>query len=217
MIKVIGLGAGGHAKVLLEILKVTQTYEVIGLLDIDSELWNRSILGVPILGDDHLLSELYTQGIRHAFIGLGTVGDSQPRTKLYEKVSQQGFKIIDTIHPSAIISPSVQMGEGLSIMAGTVVNSSVKLGNNVIINTGSIVEHDCIIADHVHVATSAKLAGNVRVGESTHIGIGATVLQGIEIGSNAIVGAGAVVVEDVPDQVIVVGVPARFLRRVGES
>jgi len=190
-------------------------YELVGLLDPKVELWGSEILGVPVLGSDDLLPHLYTQGIRHAFIGLGTVGDSRPRQRLYEYAVQQGLEIVQTIHPRAVIAPSVQIGYGATIMANAVINAAVRLGDNVIVNTGAIIEHDCIIGNHVHVATGARLASTVSVSDGAHIGMGASVRQCLHIGQNAIVGAGAVVVDDVPDNVVVAGVPARVLRRDG--
>jgi len=206
--KVIGLGAGGHAKVVIEILQLMENYELVGLLDPIQELWGAEVLGVPVLGADDLLTELYDQGVRWAFIGLGTVGNSQPRVNLYERICQQGFRLVQAIHPQAIISPSAQIGDGPTIMAGSVINAKAVLGNDVIINTGAIVEHDCLLGDHVHIATGAQLAGGVKVGDCTHIGMGASIRQGITIGSSVVVGAGAVVVKDVAPNSIVAGVPA---------
>ena len=216
MKQVIGLGAGGHAKVVAEILKLSGDYEVVGLLDPRQELWNTEVLGIPVMGDDTLLPELYNRGIHCAFIGLGTVGDTQPRRRLYEKVCQQGFQVVPAIHPRAVVAPSVKIGNGPTIMAGVVVNADAQLGDNVIINTGVIVEHDCVVGSHVHIATGAQLASTVHVGEGTHVGLGASIRQRIRIGRNAIIGAGAVVVDDVPDNVVVVGMPAQVLKKEWE-
>ena len=210
--RVIGLGAGGHAKVVIEILRLIGGYEFVGLLDPKQDIWGTEVLGVSVLGDDSLLPELYDQGVRYAFIGLGSVGDTRPRGQLYEKACHQGFQIVQAIHPQAIIAPSVEIGHGPTIMAGAVINAAARLGDNVIVNTGAIIEHDCIIGDHVHIATGARLASTVRVGKGAHVGVGASVRQCICIGRDAIVGAGAVVVNDVPDNVVVAGVPARILK-----
>lgn len=212
MIRVVGVGAGGHARVVIEILRLMGGYELTGLLDRKQQLWHTEVLGVRVLGDDSLLAELYNQGVHHAFIGLGTVGDTRPRRWLYEMTRQQGFRIVQAIHPHAVIAPSVEIGDGPTIMAGAVISAAARLGDNVIVNTGAIVEHDCIVGDHVHIATGAQLASTVHVGEGAHIGLGASIRQCIRIGRNAIVGAGAVVVDDVPDDVVIVGVPARILR-----
>ena len=212
MIEVIGLGAGGHARVVIEILRSMKNYEIVGLLDPKSELWQTSVLEVPVLGDDDLLSDLHNQGVCHAFIGVGMLGNAQLRRRLYNKARRQGFNIVSAIHPRAIVSPSTEIGQGITIMPGAIINADVKIGENVIINTGAIIEHDCEIASHVHVATGARLAGTVRVDDGAFIGAGAVIKQSVSIGKHAVVGAGAVVIEDVPDNVVVVGVPAKARR-----
>ena len=213
MKQVVALGAGGHAKVVLEILRLMGGYELVGLLDPKQELWNSEVLGIPVLGNDDLLPKLYKDGVRYAFVGLGTVGDTQARRQLYEKARAQGFEVVQAIHPQAMLSPSVKIGHGPTVMAGAVINAASRLGNNVIVNTGAIVEHDCLIGDHVHIATGARLASTVHVGKEAFIGVGASIRQCIHIGRNAIVGAGAVVIRDVPSGVTVVGCPARILQR----
>ncbi len=215
MVRVIGLGAGGHAKVVIEALRPAGSYELLGLLDANRELWGTEVLGVPVLGGDDLLGRLYAEGVRHAFIGVGAAAETASRRRLYEATSRRGFRIISVIHPQAIIGPSVQLGDGPTILAGAVINAASRVGDNVIVNTGAIVEHDCVLGDHVHIATGARLAGGVTVGEGTHIGLGACVRQGIRVGREAIVGSGAVVVDDVVDGVVVTGVPARILKSAG--
>jgi sugar O-acyltransferase (sialic acid O-acetyltransferase NeuD family) len=210
MTPVVGFGAGGHAKVVIEIIRCLPEFEIVGLLETRKELWQTNVLGVEVLGDDSLMSELKSRGITHAFIGVGTVGDARPRRQLYEKVTEFGFQLVPAIHPAAVVSTSAKIGSGPTIMAGAVVNANAMLGNNVIVNTGAIVEHDCSIGDHAHIATGARLAGGVQVGPSAHIGLGALIRQGIRIGRKAIVGAGAVVVKDVPDGTTVFGVPAEI-------
>ena len=213
MIPVVGLGAGGHAQVVIETLRLVGEYDVVRLLDIKRERWDTTLMDIPVNGDETLLPELFARGLRHIFIGVGTVGDTSTRKRLYLHARSLGFTVVNAIHPDAVISPSARVGGGATIMAGTVINSCARLGENVIVNTGAIVEHHCVVADHVHIATGARMASTVRVGEGSHIGIGASVRQCISIGSNSIVGAGSVVVADVPDGVTVVGVPARILRR----
>lgn len=212
MDRVIGLGAGGHAKVVMDILRLTNSYELFGLLDIRQDLWGVEVSGVPVLGDDTCLRELHERGIRHAFIGLGHTGNAGPRTQLYEKAHAHGFQLVPALHPDAVVASSVEMGEGPTVMAGAIINADARLGDNVIVNTGAIVEHDCVIDDHAHVATGSRLASSVHVEEGALVGVGASVRQLIRIGRNAIVGAGAAVVEDVSDDVVVAGVPARIMR-----
>ncbi len=210
MTPVVGFGAGGHAKVVIEIIRCLPEFEIVGLLASDAELKGTKVLGIEVLGDDSLMAELKGRGVQHAFLGVGSVGDATPRRQLYEKATGFGFELVRAIHPAAVVSASATIGAGPAIMAGAVINANAVIGKNVIVNTGAIVEHDCIVGDHCHVATGARLAGGVHVGAGAHIGLGAMVRQEIRIGEGAIVGAGAVVVRDVPSGTTVVGVPARI-------
>lgn len=210
-IKVIGLGAGGHAKALIEILLLEERYVLHGLLDINSNLHGKKVLEIPVLGSDALLPRLKDEGISHFFVGLGSVGDTNPRRRLFDLASKNKMKAVDIIHPNAVISPSAVCGEGVTVIACAVINADAELGKNVIVNTGAVVEHDCKIGNHVHIATGALLASGVKVGDGSHIGAGAVVKQGISVGSGAVIGAGSVVVKDVPPDTTVTGVPAKPL------
>jgi sugar O-acyltransferase (sialic acid O-acetyltransferase NeuD family) len=210
---VIGLGAGGHAKVVIEILRLMGEFEIVGLLDRRVELHGSTMLGIPVTGDDTQLQAYYEKNVRHAFIGVGGVGNTQPRRLLYEEARGNGFEVVSAVHPGAWVSEFAKIGHGATVMAGAIINTGARLGDNVVVNTGAIIEHDCEIGDHVHIASGACLAGTVLVNAGAHIGLGARVKQNITIGSNAIVGAGAVIVKDVPEGVTVIGVPARVMEQ----
>jgi sugar O-acyltransferase (sialic acid O-acetyltransferase NeuD family) len=212
-VRVVGLGAGGHAAVMIETLRAAGGYEIVALTDPREELWGTTLLGVRVVGGDDELAQ-YHQAVSHAFIGLGGASDTSARRRLFELATARGFDLVRVVHPTAILSPSARLGSGAALLASAVVNANAEVGSNALVNTGAIVEHDCSIADHVHIATGARLASGVRVETGAHVGAGATVLQGRTIGANAIVGAGAVVTRDVDPGTVVAGVPARLLRRV---
>lgn len=197
--RIVGMGAGGHAKVLLDAVLAAGEHEVIGLLAREGT----AVLGIPVLGGDDLLPSL---GVAGAFLG---VGDLPVRRRLCERVRELELTLISVLHPRATLARSARFGPGLALLAQAVINPDAQLGMNVIVNTGAIVEHDCQVGDHVHVAPRALLCGGVRVGENTHVGAGAVVREGITLGRDVVVGAGAVVVRDVPDGQLVVGIPAR--------
>ncbi len=207
------LGGGGHAAVLIESLRASGTDIALAILDRDPVSWGKEVLGVPVLGGDDLLPSLCDRGADCFIVGLGTTGTGHLRRQLFDYGRSVGLEPLSVFHPSAVISPSAVLGRGCQVLAGAIVHTRAVLGNNVLINSGAIVEHDCTIGDDVHVATGAKLAGGITVGERSMIGLGAAVRQGLRIGKNAIVGAGAVVVSDVPDDVVVAGVPSRILRK----
>ena len=208
----IGLGAGGHAKVVIEAAREARACELVGLLDPAPELRNASVLGIPVLGGDERLVGLVAGGVRRFFLGVGSAGDTRRRRELYELARRSGMEPVSVVHPRAVVSPSATVGPGATVLAGAVINADAVLGENVIVNTGAIIEHDVVVGDHSHVATGARVTGGVRVGVGVHIGAGATVRQGLTIGDHAVVGAGAVVVKDVPARAVVAGVPARRLR-----
>lgn len=213
MIPVIGLGAGGHAKVVIDILQLMGGFDIRGLLDPRRDAAVDE-LDVPVLGDDSLLPALVAQGVRSAFLGVGGTNGTDRRRAIYDAARRLGVEFVAAIHPRSVIARSAELGAGPTIMAGAIVNAGARVGNNVIVNSGAIVEHDCVLGDHVHIATGARLGGGVRVEVSAHIGIGATVLQGVNVGAGSFVGAGAVVLRDVPARTVVVGVPARPLRHL---
>lgn len=208
------LGAGGHARVLIDCIRANGVAQIHGILDPSRERWGQSMLDVPILGGDELLAQVAAEGVKYFVVGLGSTGNSDPRQRLFRMGLSQGLQPLTIIHPTCIHSSLAVIGAGSQLLAGSIVNAGAVIGKNVIINTGAIVEHDCQVEDHVHVATGARLAGTVHVGLGAHIGIGAAVRQGITIGEAAVVGAGAAVVEDVAPGTVVVGVPARVLRSV---
>ena len=129
--KVVGLRAGGHAKVLIEIVQAMGTTEITGLLDADPELWKSKQLGIIVLGSDELLPKLFVDGIRTVFVGVGRTDESKLRRHLFAKAQHLGFVVIPCIHPGAVISPSATFGEGPNVMAGAVVNSAARTGANV--------------------------------------------------------------------------------------
>lgn len=210
--KIVLLGGSGHAKVLIDLIRTNNKYEIIGVLDSQLKA-DSTVSETPVLGGDELLSGLYKKGIKNACIGVGSIKDNGKRKMLYEKVKQLGFYVPALIHPRTVVSKNVQIGDGVQIMAGTIVQTGCSIEENTIVNTGAIIEHDCNIGKHVHICPGTVISGGCIFGDSVFIGAGATVIQGIKIGSNSIVAAGAVVVENVPDNTKVMGVPARIVNK----
>ena len=207
------LGGGGHARVVIDALRVSGAAIPHAVLDRNPGLWGKDVDGVPVLGADDLLAQLAGQGITWFVMGLGGVGDNSPRQRLFELGLRHGLQPLTVRHPSAVCSTSATIGAGSTLAPLAVVNAGATVGRNVIVNSGAIVEHDCQVDDHAHIATGAQPASTVRVGAGAHIGAGSTVLQCLTIGAGAIVGAGAVVVADVHPGAVVIGVPAREHRR----
>ena len=210
--KVVCLGAGGHAKVVLEALSLDTAVDVIGVLDADPGAAGREIRGIPVLGGDDLLESLRREGVEAFAMGVGSRADTFARQRLFERAAASGLRPLTVVHTRAIVAASARIAPGAVVLAGAIVGVDVQLSTNALINTGSIVDHDVVVGAHAHVATGARVAGHVVIGDGAHIGVGATIRQGQRIGRDAIVGAGAVVVDDVRPGVVVVGIPARELR-----
>jgi sugar O-acyltransferase (sialic acid O-acetyltransferase NeuD family) len=207
---ILGLGAGTHAKSVLEAIRSAGEFQVKGLVEEDPAKAGGELLGFPISGPD-ALEQLQSDGIGHAFAGVGGIGDSSARRNVFERLLAQGFELPPIVHASATVSPWARVGRGVQVLAGAIVNADAEIGENVIVNTGALVEHDCRVEAHAHLAPGVRLAGLATVGEGAHVGIGAVVIEGVRIGAGALVAAGAVVIRDVPDGARVAGVPARPL------
>jgi UDP-perosamine 4-acetyltransferase len=204
--RLIIVGAGDHAKVVLELAWATEQFQVEGLLDPTSEAPN--LLGCPILGNDELLPILFAQGITLAAVA---VGENNLRQRLCHKALSFGFRLPSLIHPSAVVSPSASIGQGVVVMAGALIGSLAKIGDFAIINSGAIVEHDNRIGNSAHIAPGVALAGRVSIGERTLIGVGSSIMPQISIGNGCTIGAGSTVIRSFADDVLAAGNPAHLL------
>ena len=197
--KIVLYGAGGHAKVILDILEA-QGKTVGAVVDDNPNL--TEFMGKEVL-----------HGVNDTSPIIVSIGINGIRRKVVEKLAPA--TVFETaIHPSAIVSPHATIAEGTVVMQGAIVQSCVQVGKHSIINTGASVDHDCVLGDFVHVSPHATLCGNVSVGEGTWIGAGAVVIPGIRIGKNCIIGAGSVVVKDLPDGVKAYGNPCKIVEKL---
>lgn len=208
MDRIILIGGGGHARVLINLIKTTGQYEIAGILDSLLEV-GTSVSGISVLGNDSLLPQLYDKGIKNACIAVGSVKDNSKRKMLYEKAKKLGFFLPALLHPKAIKSEESNIAEGVQIMAGGVIQTNTFIDENTIINTGAVIEHDCVIGKHIHISPGAIISGGCKIYDGAFIGTGATIIQGCKIGRDSIVAAGAVVIGDVPDGKTVMGIPAK--------
>jgi len=208
------VGAGGHGRVVLDILRSGGHYHIAGFLDSNRRLHGRRMDGLPVLGDMTCLPALWNRGVRRAVVA---IGDNGVRRAFALRLDSAGFELVNAIHPSAHLARNVNLGTNVVIAAGALVCAHCQIGDSVILNTGCIVDHESMIGTAVHVCPGAKLAGRVTVESGAFVGIGATVLQGVRIGCEAVVGAGAVVIRDVPPMTTVVGVPARVIRPLSQG
>lgn len=204
--RIVLVGGGGHAKVIIDAVRGSKDFGIYGIIDPALKI-RTSVLGIQVKGPDDILPQIFRNGIKCAFIGIGSVGNCSVRKKIYTMLKGIGFKLPYIVHPKAIVAEGVSIEEGAFVAAGAVINPGVKIGKNVIINTSSSVDHDCAIGDFVHIAPGAILSGGVKVGDEAHIGTGANIIQGITIGKKAFIGAGSIITSDVAKERRVYGQP----------
>ncbi len=196
-------GAGGHAKTIMDMVKQIGEYAIAGILDDDSRLTGKSVLGIPVLGTRALLSALAGQGVKLAANGVGGILDIGIRVKVFELLESAGFAFPALIHPRATVEPSAKVEEGVQVFANAYVGTDAVLEPKCMVNTNAVVSHDCVIGAYTHIAPGALLAGHVHIGERTLVGMGVTTSIGVQIGSGVRIGNGAILLADVPDRTII--------------
>jgi UDP-perosamine 4-acetyltransferase len=190
------LGGGGHARVVIEMLRLLGA-QVLGVIDPNPAVADRLPAQVRYLGAR--LGSVKSSDCDVA-IGIGSidVGEANPRPRLFDEAKAAGFAVRSLCHPAAVLATDTVLGEGSQVMAGAILQPGVVLGVNCIVNTGASLDHDCRVAGHVHIAPGAVLSGGVTIEEGAHIGTGAVIIQGVRIAAGAMIPAGAVVTRDVP-------------------
>ena len=206
---VIIMGAGGHSKVIADIIVKSQD-NVLGFLD-DNIPINTVIIKekkLKVLGKIEDSIKIKEQNNDIEFV-IG-IGNNKTRKDIAENYPDLNY--YTAIHPSSQIALDVKIEDGTVIMANACINTSTTIGKHCIINTGAIIEHDNIIEDYVHISPNATLCGTVKIGELTHIGAGSTIKNNTKICSNCIIGAGAVVVKNIEEEGTYVGVPVKKIK-----
>lgn len=193
--KVIVIGAGGHGRVIADIIKLSGDV-VLGFVDDKdpNDFSNITILGKLKDIDQYKQEASFIVGI----------GDNQTRRKIIESMNVDWYT---AIHPTAVIASDVEIGKCTVVMANAVINTGSKIGRGVIVNTAATVDHDCMIANYVHISPGVHLGGTVNIGPETWIGIGAIVSNNINICEGCIVGAGSLVIRDILQNGIYFGCP----------
>ena len=191
------IGAGGHARVVL-------STRIGGVFDDNAEKWGTEIAGAAVIGSPRGVGE------RERGRAVIAIGDNRGRRKMAQRLA--GWEWVTVVHPHAWVHPEVALGEGTVVFAGAVIQPDCRIGDHCIVNTSASIDHDGCLGDFTHLAPGVHLAGEVTVGEGALMGIGSVALPGRTVGPWAVVGAGSVVVQDIPEEAVVAGNPARALR-----
>jgi sugar O-acyltransferase (sialic acid O-acetyltransferase NeuD family) len=210
--RILVVGAGGHARSVLDVIRSEGRYQVAGLID-GSKPKATPILGSQVLGQESDLSLIcLEQGTRR---GIVAIGDNWQRRAVMERLRAllPAFEFVSPVHPSATVAGDVAIGPGTVIMPGAVIGSGSRIGEGCIVNTLSCLDHDGLMEDYASLAPGAVTGGRVHLGTCAAVGLGARVVHNLAIGAHAVVGAGALVIEDVPPEVVAFGAPAQVIRR----
>jgi sugar O-acyltransferase (sialic acid O-acetyltransferase NeuD family) len=202
------LGAGGHAKVLLSLLRAAGL-QLVGVCDPRFDGGSeRQWRGVPILGGDAALASLDPARV-HLVNAVGQVVGKVARRELFEQMRVRGFRFATLVHPCAVVDETASLAEGVQVMAGAVIQADARIGENSIVNTCASIDHDCVVAANVHVAPGVTICGGARIGDEAFIGTGATVLPGVVVGPRAVLGAGTTLTRDLAAGRMLLGAAAR--------
>jgi sugar O-acyltransferase (sialic acid O-acetyltransferase NeuD family) len=213
--KIVLWGATGQAKVLWELFEHSQD-QVIAIFENNRQITQLSpAKQVPIYYEKSGFLEWKSvaQPGQNQIYGLAAIGGSngRDRVELQNFMLMHGVLPITAIHPTAFIARDATLGACCQILPHATICAEAVLGDACIINSSATVEHECILHMGVHIGPGAKLAGLVEIDEYSFVGTGAIILPRIKVGKNVIVGAGAVVTKNIPDNVTVIGNPARPL------
>jgi sugar O-acyltransferase (sialic acid O-acetyltransferase NeuD family) len=209
--KVFVYGSGGHGKVLADMLLTARVAGFAGFVDDDEKAKGKSMLGFRVLGNGAWLKE--QAAVADVEVVLG-IGDNSARRVIAERCRAWGAALRTTLHPSAVVARSARLGSGTVVMAHATINPDADLAEGAIVNTGAVVEHDVRAGAFSHLSPNSTMGGAAQIGELSLLGTGGVILPGITVGARCIVGAGAVVVENLPDNVVATGVPAKITRHI---
>lgn len=212
MRKVAVVGAGMQGSVIADLLLAMQKSDPdlipVGYLDDNPALKGKEILGLPVLGG---LDEMEPGSYDGLVISIGNI---ETRKKVFDRLSSRGEKFVNAIHPSAQLGRNVEFGAGTVIVACTTINPLVRIGENVMVGSNVVISHDSVIGSHSFITMGSLIGGACRIGEGCWIGMGARILPECQVGRGTIVGAGAVVCEDLPENVLAVGIPAKIKKEL---
>lgn len=215
MKKLIILGTGGNcldiydAALAINRQAGCTVYECLGLLDDRRELHGQEISGLRVLGG---LADAARFPEAVFVNGIGSPTSFWRKADILRGTGLPLERFETIVHPQASVSSLAKLGRGVVVLPGATVAACAEIGDHVMLLQGAIISHHCRMGDYGCVASGACISGNVEVAPLSYIGANASVRGGVKIGTRSLVGMGAAVLHDVPDDTVVAGNPARYLR-----
>lgn len=195
--RVIIYGGGGLSKMIIETVRATGAYQIVGVID-DRMPKGSDVIGSPVLGGEEVLPDLYKNGVRMAVNSVGGIGDYKVRLAVFERLAEAGFVCPAIVHPTAYVDQSAVLEAGVLVLAQSYVSGKAEVGMGTLINNTVVVSHDNILGVCTNLSPGAKLAGDVVLEDFVQVGMNATVNIGVHVGKEALIGNGATVKKDVP-------------------
>lgn len=205
-------GCGENGLQAFHCLRHATEIAVLGFLDGNPEMHGTEYLGLPVLGDFDVISQLQRE--RELRGGIAAIGNNVVRARVNSRLRQAGLEIVRAIHPGVMIESPRRIGEGVILEMGAAVHAQAEIGDGVFMGTATIAAHHCRFGPYTIVSGGVSTGGRVTIGAYGLVGVGSSIHPHVTIGANVIVGVGAAVVKDVPDNVVVAGVPARVIREL---
>ena len=205
------IGAKGHAKEVLGVIEQCgESCEIVFFDDVSTDLPDRLFGRYPILRNIHQAQDALSKDNRFV---LG-VGDPFIRYSLAQKFLALNGEMVSIISPySRVGNHNVLLGRGLNVMTGAIITNDVAIGEGTLINAGCSIHHDTRIGIYCEISHGVRVTGRCAMGDFCSIGTGAVLIPKVRLGNNVVVAAGAVVTRDVGNDIQVVGIPARPVKK----
>ena len=162
------------------------------------------IMGVPVMPQSKFNANEH--------VAVVAIGNPTVRQKVADSLPTQ-TEWHTIIHPTAVSSQWVEIGEGSIITAGCVLTTHIDLGMHSHLNLHTTIGHDCRIGNFFTTAPGANISGNCKIGDRVYIGTNAAIKQGVTICDDVTIGMGGVVLKDITEPGVYVGNPVRKLER----
>lgn len=211
MSKIFLFGGGMHGHTCIDVIEKQGKYEIIGIIDSQKTI-GTFINGYQIIGRMEDLPKLITKyNIKKGFIA---IGDNWVRNILSREIYSYDpdFEFINAIHPTAVFGKNIRLGKGILIGAQTFISSSCVIGNFCLIHHKVLLGLHNQLGNYSSISLGSLTGGKVTIGENSAITICATIQDRLNIGSNSVIGSGSLVLNDLPDNVVAYGRPAKCIR-----
>lgn len=206
-------GAGAQGKLTLDTVRAQGNYDPIEFIDDNEYLWGTEVNGARVVGN----LEFALEQDLSTFKMIVAIGHPVIRAQTFQKLKGHSISLLNAIHPRSVIAPTATIGGGNWISCLAEVSTDARIGDNNIIYSGTLVEHDAVIEDGVLLSAGVVVSGRAKVKKGAIVGIGAIIMLRKTVGVFSVVAAGSLVTKDVPERTLVMGTPARIIKKIDES